>query len=53
MINKDSLEVVGAHVAAIAVTYTDVEHCLKITSLLVAIGYALYKWYIDYKRNKK
>lgn len=49
---KQSLEVLFIHVAAVGVTYTDVEQPLKIISLLIAIGYGIWRWKRDYyKKN--
>lgn len=53
---KDSIHSIGsvllAHTTALAISITDFEDWLKITSLLLAIGYTIYKWRSDLKQNK-
>lgn len=50
---EDIAKVVGVHLGAVAVSFTNVERSLKLLSLLVAIGYGLWKWRVDYLKNKK
>jgi hypothetical protein len=38
---------------AISITFTDSESFLKIFSLLLAIGYTVWKWITEYKNKKK
>ena len=47
----DYLDVPLLHVLAIGITFTDVEMILKVTSLLLAIGYTSWKWVNEYKRR--
>jgi len=53
---KDSLHSIGsvllAHTTALAISITDFEDWLKITSLLLAIAYTIFKWRSDLKQNK-
>jgi len=53
---KDSLNSIGtvllAHTTALAISITDFADWLKITSLLLAIGYTIFKWRADLKQNK-
>ena len=48
----DYIDVPILHVLAICVTFTEIETVLKITSLLLAIGYTTWKWVSEYKRRK-
>ena len=41
-----------AHSTALAISITDFEDWLKITSLLLAIGYTIFKWRADLKQAK-
>ena len=50
--HPDVLQVILAHVAAIGITFLDVELLLKITSLSLAILYTGWKWYTEWKKNK-
>lgn len=54
MIHKilDWIDVPLLHILAIGVTFTNVEVFLKITSLLLAIGYTTWKWISEYKKRK-
>jgi len=53
---KDSLHSVSgvllAHGTALAISITNFEDWLKITSLLLAIGYTIFKWRSDLKQDK-
>jgi uncharacterized membrane protein YjfL (UPF0719 family) len=53
---KDSIHSIGsvllAHTTALAISITDFADWLKITSLLLAIGYTIFKWRSDLKQNK-
>ncbi len=55
MIHKilDYVDVPLLHILAIGVTFTNVELFLKITSLLLAIGYTAWKWIHEYKKRNK
>ena len=55
MIQKitDYFDVPVLHILAIGITFTDVENVLKIVSLLLAIGYTVFKWSCEYKKRKK
>jgi hypothetical protein len=50
---SDYLDVPLLHVLAISITFTDVENILKITSLVLAISYTIWKWQSEYKKRKK
>ena len=47
----DYLDVPTLHAIAIALTFTDVENILKVSSLILAIGYTLWKWRSEYKKK--
>ena len=49
----DYFDVPLLHCVAIAITFTDIENALKIISLLIAIGYTVWKWTTEYKNKKK
>jgi hypothetical protein len=56
----DTVKVVLANITAITFGFIelermrdDVESWLKIASLLVAMGYTIWKWRSDYKKTKK
>jgi EamA domain-containing membrane protein RarD len=49
---EDYIETWGVVLAAIGVTLTDVETTLKIVSLLLAIAFTAYKFYVTVKKRK-
>lgn len=49
----DYFDVPLLHCVAIAITFTDIENALKVISLLLAIGYTLWKWRSEFKNRKK
>ena len=49
----DYFDVPMLHVLAIGITFTDVENVLKIVSLLLAIGYTIFKWRCELKKRIK
>ena len=51
--HHDIFQVILAHLGAITVSFLNVENTLKITSLLLAIGYTAWKWRTEYVKNKK
>ena len=50
--HPDVLNVILAHLGAIAITLSDVETALKFISLITAIGYTLWKWRVEWVKNK-
>ena len=48
----DILKVFGVHSIAMMITFSDVEFVLKITSLIIAITYGIWKFRVDYLKNK-
>jgi hypothetical protein len=46
------LKIYAINIATMAITMTQIEMVLKITLLLVSIGYTLTKWYEIHNRNK-
>jgi len=46
------LKIYAINIATMAITMTQIEMVLKITLLLVSIGYTLTKWYEIHSRNK-
>jgi hypothetical protein len=49
----DYFDVPFLHCVAIAITFTDIENALKLLSLLIAIGYTLWKWRSEFKHKRK
>lgn len=49
---SDIIKVFIVHLAAIGITMSGVEWFLKMVSLGLAIGYGVWKWRIDYLKNK-
>lgn len=49
----DVIKVLGIHLGAIAISFSDVAEWLKVISLSVATGYTLWKWREEYKKTKK
>ena len=47
----DYIDVPLLHVLAIGITFTNLEMVLKLTSLLLAIGYTCWKWINEYKKK--
>jgi hypothetical protein len=46
------IKLYAINLATMAITMTQIEMILKITLLLVSIGYTLTKWYEIHNRNK-
>ena len=55
MIQKviDYIDVPVLHILAIGITFTTAENVLKISSLVLAIGYTAWKWRCEYKKSRK
>lgn len=51
--HPDILHVILAHLAAIGLSFTNVEFGLKVISLLSAIGYTCWKWHYEYRKTKR
>lgn len=51
--HPDVLQVILAHLGAVAISFTDVELFFKILSLVLASGYTLWKWIHEWKKTKK
>ena len=49
----DYIDVPLLHCIAISITFTDAENALKILSLLLAIGYTLWKWRNEFLKKRK
>ena len=49
----DYIDVPVLHFIALSITFTDVENGLKILSLLLAIGYTLWKWRSEFLKKRK
>ena len=49
----DYFDVPLLHCVAIAITFTDIENALKLFSLLLAIGYTLWKWRSEFLNRRK
>jgi hypothetical protein len=50
--HHDIFQVLLAHLGAITISFLNVENTLKITSLLLAIGYTSWKWRTEYVNRK-
>ena len=50
--HTDIFTVIVVHLSAIGVTFLDVENFLKITSLVVATGYTVWKWHKEWKAKR-
>jgi hypothetical protein len=51
--HHDIFQVILAHLGAITISFLNVENTLKITSLLLAIGYTSWKWVTEYINKKQ
>lgn len=49
----DYFDVPLLHCVAIAITFTEIENALKVISLLLAIGYTLWKWRSEFLNRRK
>lgn len=49
----DYFDVPVLHCVAIAITFTDIENALKLFSLLLAIGYTVWKWISEFLKKGK
>lgn len=49
----DLIKVLGMQFIAATITITFAKEVLSVVSISVALSYTVYKWRIDYKRNKK
>ena len=49
----DYLDVPLLHFIAISISFTNAESTLKIVSLLLAIGYTVWKWRSEFKNKRK
>jgi hypothetical protein len=49
----DYFDVPLLHCVAIAITFTDIENALKLFSLLLAIGYTVWKWRSEFLNKRK
>lgn len=49
----DYFDVPALHGVAIAITFTNIENVLKIASLLIAVGYTIWKWRSEYLQKNK
>lgn len=50
--HPDVAQIILVHLAALGVTFLDIELGLKIISLLAAIGYTCWKWVHEWKKSK-
>jgi hypothetical protein len=50
--NPDVLQVLMAHALAMFVNVTNLADWLKVLSLMIAIGYTVWKWVYEYKKTK-
>ena len=49
----DYFDVPVLHCVASAITFTDIENALKLFSLLLAIGYTVWKWRSEFLKKGK
>lgn len=47
----DTAKVVGANAGAITITASGVQQTLSIISIVLAIGYTIWKWRRDFKKG--
>ena len=47
------VQVVVVHVFAVALTFTSVDSWLKTSGLIVALGFGIWKWRVEYLREKR
>ena len=52
-LHPEILSVIAAHVGAVMITLTAANDWLKFGSLLLAMGYTVWRWQNDYKKEKK
>ena len=51
--NLNDLKIYGLNISSLAISLTDIDMVLKLTLLIVTIGYTINKWYLMNKKNKK
>jgi len=44
--------IILAHIGAIGISFSEIEDSLKIISLILAIGFTVWKWHHEYKKDK-
>ena len=49
--NLNDLKIYGLNISSLAISLTDIDMVLKLTLLIVTIGYTINKWYL--MNNKK
>jgi hypothetical protein len=50
--NETDIKVLLLNASTFAISFAQIEMALKITLLLLTIGYTAQKWYLMYKENK-
>lgn len=51
-LNYFKVLIVNSSIVAVT-SLTDIETILKIVAVLIGIGYGIWKWKVDYKKEKK
>lgn len=51
--NLTDLKIYGLNISSFAISLTDIDMVLKLTLLVVTIGYTANKWYLMNKKPKK
>jgi len=51
--NLNDLKIYGLNFGSFAISLTDIDMILKLTLLIVTIGYTINKWYIMNKKKDK
>jgi|32_taG_2_1085360.scaffolds.fasta_scaffold11780_5 hypothetical protein len=51
--NETDVKVLLMNASTFAISFSQIEMALKITLLVLTIGYTAQRWYIMYKDNKK
>ena len=51
--NLTDLKIYGLNISSFAISLTDIDMVLKLTLLVVTIGYTANKWYLMNKKDKK
>lgn len=51
--NLNDLKIYGLNFSSLAISMTNIDLILKLTLLVVTIGYTIHKWYLMSKKNNK
>jgi hypothetical protein len=51
--NETDIKVLLLNASTFAISFAQIEMALKITLLIITIGYTAQRWYLMYKENKQ